>query len=124
MFLCFFSPGCFGCWGFIGSSADFSYRKVFFLKRHIGVVHSFPSNTCHTQSKSKKKKLEKTKKTEEKKNMRNGGPHSAAFCFSNVFFVFCLMACLLFGEGKVAFLKHVRLHIFLPHFIAGVLSDI
>ena len=28
-----------------------------------------------------KKILEKAKKTEEEKNMRNGGPHSAAFCF-------------------------------------------
>ena len=37
-FFCFFSRGCFGCCGFIGSSADFSQRKVFFVKRRISVV--------------------------------------------------------------------------------------
>ena len=55
------------------------YKFTLLLSRYLkkSVVHLFPSNTCHTQS--NKKILDKTKKTGENKNMRNGGPHSAAF---------------------------------------------
>ena len=104
VFLFFFSR-LFWLWGFYRKFRRF-FLTVFFLKRHIGAVHSFPSNTCHIQSKSKKKKLEKTKKQEKKTIWETGGLTALLSVF------FCEKAQIL-HTGKIQVLYIYILYIYI-----------